>query len=174
MLTYKAIALGPFRGLFALHMAGDISAMSQQEVAEKIQHAESVFGLDPGKRYFYLQVGHILPEQAVMYQSLIGLLQHYGYFVILEMDGTEFYSFASIANHISVLSRDVKTWIRHPCHSFVLLGVPGQDPRFEGNQATTKYIAVDAIDASVLQFLRASKFPWVVQPPSTIKEEIVL
>ena len=165
-MEYRQIVAGPFYGLFAIHYRLESSGVNQQEVVDKLDKAEALFGLVPGKRFFVLNVlGAVDADTTIDVAALLGLIRARGYFVILVTPGDFYPGFAKAADHVTA-AVSKSHWLNFPAHSIVATDIVHGEPELKDyNRGVSKFALYDLPNAiQMMELTGKLNYGWAFQP----------
>jgi len=168
-MVYRQIEAGPFYGLFTVRLSLD-EQLTVNEVVEKLDAAEALFRLTPGKRFLAIEAvervnQNILDEDV---EAIVQMAKARGYFVIGYLDGRSYPGYAKELNHVCAVFMLGKPWLNYPVNSIIALDdgtekLPELKPY---NTAASKVIVADKTQFKrIFRLLQESDYSWAVITP---------
>lgn len=168
-MVYRQIEAGPFYGLFTVRLSLD-EQLTVNEVVEKLDAAESLFRLTPGKRFLAIEAvervnQNIIDEDV---ESIVRLAKARGYFVIGMLDGRSYPGYAKELNHVCAVIKLGEKWLGYPVQSLIVIddGAEKMPELKPYNSAVNKVIVADRGEFKrIFKLLQESDYSWAVVTP---------
>jgi len=168
-MVYRQIEAGPFYGLFTVRLSLD-EKLTVQEVVEKLDAAEALFRLTPGKRFFTIEAvdekSQSIRDEDV--ESIVNLAKARGYFVIGILGANAYPWYAKGLNHVTAVIRLGEKWLNYPVQSLIVIddGAEKMPELKPYNAAVNKIIVADRGEFKrIFKLLQESEYSWAVMTP---------